>query len=236
MSRPDGLAPEELLLRRFARALTGSQEAGDRLTAEAAAIGDGGAEGAGLDDRLAFYRRLCGLHGARTPPDLAASLLAGLEGLSLAETAFVLDRTAEEIRELMARAENPPRRPLRILIIADDRELIATLTTIVEAEGHVIVETSHTCRKALDMKRVRQPELVIADLQLADGSSGVEAARQLLEAFDVPLIVLSAFPERLLTGEGLEPAFVVPKPFTPDMIRALIRRAGLNIPEITATS
>ena len=79
---------------------------------------------------------------------------------------------------------------------------------------------------ASDARRQKQPDLVIADLQLADGSSGLEAARKLLAAFDVPVVCLTAFPERLLTGEGPEPAFVVQKPYSPALIAGIVRQAA----------
>ena len=41
----------------------------------------------------------------------------------------------------------------------------------------------------------------------------------------VPVIFITAFPERLLTGERPEPTFLVTTPFTPDMVKALISQA-----------
>ncbi len=39
------------------------------------------------------------------------------------------------------------------------------------------------------------------------------------------MIFITAFPERLLTGERPEPTFLVTKPFNPDMVKALISQA-----------
>lgn len=41
----------------------------------------------------------------------------------------------------------------------------------------------------------------------------------------LPVIFITAFPERLLTGERPEPTFLVTKPFNPDMVKALISQA-----------
>jgi CheY-like chemotaxis protein len=72
-----------------------------------------------------------------------------------------------------------------------------------------------------------KPELVLADIQLADGSSGLEAAREILESFDVPVIFITAYPERLLTGERPEPTFLVTKPFKVETVVATIGQALL---------
>jgi hypothetical protein len=50
-------------------------------------------------------------------------------------------------------------------------------------------------------------------LQLADGSSGLDTVNDLLNSFEVPVILITAYPERYLTGDRPEPAFVVSKPF-----------------------
>ena len=43
--------------------------------------------------------------------------------------------------------------------------------------------------------------------------------------FAVPVIFITAFPERLLTGEKPEPAFLITKPFMPDMVKAVVSQA-----------
>jgi hypothetical protein len=60
---------------------------------------------------------------------------------------------------------------------------------------------------------------------LADGSSGIDAVNDILKTSTVPVIFITAFPERLLTGDRPEPAFLVSKPFNPDMVKALISQA-----------
>ncbi|MNL71833.1 two-component response regulator [compost metagenome] len=67
--------------------------------------------------------------------------------------------------------------------------------------------------------------MVLADIQLADGSSGIDAVNEILQDDTVPVIFITAFPERLLTGERPEPTFLVTKPFNPDMVKALISQA-----------
>ena len=69
------------------------------------------------------------------------------------------------------------------------------------------------------------PGLVLADIQLADGSSGLDAVNEILTEIEVPVIFITAFPERLLTGEKPEPAFLITKPFRPEAVKAAISQA-----------
>ena len=70
-----------------------------------------------------------------------------------------------------------------------------------------------------------RPGLILADIQLADGSSGIEAVNEILASFDIPVIFITAYPERLLTGLRPEPAFLIAKPFQPDMVKAIVSQA-----------
>ena len=75
------------------------------------------------------------------------------------------------------------------------------------------------------MARKQRPGLVLADIQLADESSGIDAVNDILRGVEVPVIFITAYPERLLTGERPEPAFLITKPFMPEMVKAVIGQA-----------
>ena len=70
-----------------------------------------------------------------------------------------------------------------------------------------------------------RPGIVLADIQLADGSSGIDAVNEILEKDALPVIFITAYPERLLTGERPEPTFLVTKPFREETVKALISQA-----------
>jgi CheY-like chemotaxis protein len=91
--------------------------------------------------------------------------------------------------------------------------------------GHIVRHVARTHREAIEAVGKHRPHLVLADIQLADGSSGLEAVREILKSIDVPVIFITAFPERLLTGNKPEPTYLVEKPFRPDTVRALISQA-----------
>ena len=75
------------------------------------------------------------------------------------------------------------------------------------------------------MAESARPGLVLADVQLADGSSGLDAVNQILGSYEVPVIFITAFPERLLTGDRPEPAFLIAKPLGTEVVKAAISQA-----------
>ena len=84
---------------------------------------------------------------------------------------------------------------------------------------------ARTHNQAVEAVKRHRPGLVLADIQFADGSSGIDAVNDILKSFEVPVIFITAYPERLLTGERPEPAFLITKPFRPDMVKAMVSQA-----------
>ncbi len=76
--------------------------------------------------------------------------------------------------------------------------------------------------------------LVLAYLQLADGSSGIDAVQDILAIAPVPAIFITAFPEKLLTGGRVEPTFLISKPFRENTVRAAISQSLLFTPQLAA--
>ena len=96
---------------------------------------------------------------------------------------------------------------------------------LVESLGHQVVGIARTRSEAVAMAEKENPGMILADIQLADNSSGIDAVNDIIKTHEVPVIFITAFPERLLTGERPEPTFLVTKPFNPDMVKALISQA-----------
>ena len=81
---------------------------------------------------------------------------------------------------------------------------------------------ARTHKQALKAAQVKKPGLVIADIRLADGSSGLDAVNDILRSFTVPIVFVTAFPEKLSTGKGREPPFLISKPFREDAVKAIV--------------
>jgi len=249
MSLVEQLGPHLPYLRRYARALTGDQRSGDQyVKAALQALAAGEAELEALPPRVALYKLFQVIWGAtgaklentpergdaitqrvlRIPPrHRQAFLLTALEGFTIDEAAQVLDDNAENVRVLISRAQKDIETELAtdVLIIEDEPVIAADIEALVLDLGHRVTAVSTTRAEAVAAVKARRPGLVLADIQLADGSSGIDAVNDILKGHDVPVIFITAFPERLLTGEKPEPAFLITKPFQPETVKAAIGQA-----------
>jgi CheY-like chemotaxis protein len=112
-----------------------------------------------------------------------------------------------------------------VLVIEDEPLIAMDLENLVTGLGHRVVGIARTRSQAVELARQQEPGLVLADIQLADESSGIDAVNDILRSVAVPVIFITAYPERLLTGERPEPAFLITKPFIPEMVKAVIGQA-----------
>ena len=245
------LAPHLPYLRRYARALTGDQKRGDvhvRLALESLAAGQIELD-AGLSPRVAAYRAFHAIWMAKganfgvgvgagddnatgrlmriTPRSRQAFLLTALEGFTPSEATRILDIDFADIGDLLTQAQTEIDAELatEVLIIEDEPVIAADIEALVSDLGHRVTDIAATHSEAVASVARHAPSLVLADIQLADGSSGIDAVRDILEQYDLPVIFITAFPERLLTGERPEPTFLITKPFQPETVKAAISQA-----------
>ena len=256
MSLGQQLAPHLPFLRRYGRALTGSQQQGDRyvratLEAIVAAPDQFPRD---VDPRLGLYRMFQGIWTSAnfdevaeidptdsgdhetiararlarmTPLSRQALLLTAMEGFAPEDAAYLVDVEVDEVDELVAEAlreiENQTRS--RVLIIEDEPIIAMDIETIVRDLGHDVTGVAVTRDEAVASAMADRPGLVLADIQLADDSSGIDAVKDILAQFQVPVVFITAFPERLLTGERPEPTFLITKPFQRSTVKAAISQA-----------
>ena len=252
MSIAAKIAPHLPYLRRFGRLFAGSQKSGDAcvLAVLESLLADPSSFPPNENSRVALYRcflRIWGSDGAnnaateaRSEPDMGARtigaitplprqafLLTAVEGFTLKEAAAILDLPPDRVSELLERAgrEIAQQVATTVLIIEDEPLIAMDLEHVVNSLGHTVCGIARTRREALEAVRHQRPGLVLADIQLADGSSGLDAVNQMLEQFDVPVVFITAFPQRLLTGERPEPTFLITKPFDNNAVRAVISQA-----------
>ena len=161
------------------------------------------------------------------PRSRQAFLLTALEGFNPAEAAQILGAGAGEIEGLIAEAQQEIDAELAtdVLIIEDEPVIATDIEALVRELGHRVLDVAATRTEAVDAVARATPGLVLADIQLADGSSGIDAVKDILGRYDVPVIFITAFPERLLTGERPEPTFLITKPFQPETVKAAIGQA-----------
>ena len=162
-----------------------------------------------------------------TPLPRQAFLLLSLEGFSEEEVAFILGTDVAETRKLADTAgrEMAAEIATDVLIIEDETFIAMDLESLVKNLGHNVIGVARTHSDAVALAKNKKPGLILADIQLADGSSGLDAVNELLKVFEVPVVFITAYPERFLTGERPEPAFLISKPFQPAMVSAVASQA-----------
>ena len=251
MSTSQAVAQHLPYLRRYARALSGSQSSGDAYVAATleALVQDPKVLNSGLSTRIALYRLFTKIwnsvgvngkasvadssqpverHLAQIPPKpRQAFLLVALEGLSEDDAAKVLDIDAPALRDLVEESgrELAAEIATDVLIIEDETFIALDLEGLVEGLGHRVLGVARTHAEAVALAKAKRPGIILADIQLADGSSGLDAVNEMLRTFEVPVIFITAYPERFLTGERPEPAFLIAKPFQPSTVSAVLSQA-----------
>lgn len=251
MNLAEAIAPHVPYLRRFARSLTGTQAGGDAYVGATleALVADRSLFPQTLDPKVGLYKVFAQLwqsvdiNLAELPPATdsweerarrsltaiaplprQAFLLLAVERFSHAEGAEILGVSSQEFTALIDEAaiEMAEQVATDVMVIEDEPLIAMDIKHMVEALGHTVTGVARTRTEAVKLFNEHRPGLVLADIQLADGSSGLDAVNDILKSVSVPVIFITAFPERLLTGERPEPAFLVTKPFQPDMVKALI--------------
>jgi DNA-directed RNA polymerase specialized sigma24 family protein/CheY-like chemotaxis protein len=238
-------------LRRYARALTGNQASGDAYVAATleSLIAEPKTLESGPNPRVALYRLFTkiwnsvAVNGAAdaTVPHLApeqhitqitprprqAFLLLALEGFSEDDAAKILDCDLATLRGLVEESgrELAAEIATDVLIIEDETFIAMDIEALVESLGHRVIGVARTHGEAVALARQKRPGLILADIQLADGSSGLDAVNELLASFEVPVIFITAYPERFLTGQRPEPAFLIAKPFQLAVVSAVASQA-----------
>ena len=251
MSASQAVLQQLPFLRRYARALSGSQASGDAYVA--ATLESLIASPQTLDNassaRVALYRAFTKIWNSVpvnshtdapgailaperhltqiTPRPRQAFLLVALEGFSEEDAAQVLDCDLATLRRLVEESgrELAAEIATDVLIIEDETFIAMDIEALVESLGHNVIGVARTHSEALALAKKKRPGLILADIQLADGSSGLDAVNELLGSFEVPVIFITAFPERFLTGQRPEPAFLIAKPFQLAVVSAVVSQA-----------
>ncbi|UXX84111.1 response regulator [Roseovarius pelagicus] len=252
----DLIGQELPYLRRYARALTGNQKTGDTYAAATleAILEDRSLFDAGHSAKVALFKAFNQIwvssgapvdqadgEGDGSPEARAQWRMAGLtkhsrevlllhaiEGLTTNQIGEVIGVEEDEAVELLriARSEMAKTVTGRILVIEDEAIIAMDIMAIVEQMGHHVTGNARTRDAAIEMARKDPPDMILADIQLADKSSGIDAVAHILkEQGDVPVVFITAFPERLLTGERPEPAFLITKPYSEEQVHSAVSQA-----------
>lgn len=246
------IATELPYLRRYARALTGSQTSGDNYAVatleailETPSLAEGGkstrvtlfsvfhaiwiSSGTPVaSDEVGIEAKAQAHLNRLTPNTREALLLFTIEEFSYEQIGEIMKIAPSEAEDLVHIAQRELAESItgRVMIIEDEAIIAMDLESIVSEMGHAVTGVARTRDEAVALGKAERPDLILADIQLADNSSGIDAVNDLLDALgDVPVIFITAYPERLLTGEKAEPAFLITKPYSEEQVRLAASQA-----------
>ncbi|MEL6516685.1 MAG: response regulator [Pseudomonadota bacterium] len=248
----EAISPHLPYLRRYGRALTGSQHSGDAyaMATLEAILADRSVFDQSLPPSVALFAVFhtiwqsggpdvqsteTGLKAAAqkhleklTANSREALLLSSVEEFTTPEIAQIMRIGGDEAETLVTTAFAEMENVVsgRVMIIEDEAIIAMDLESLVREIGHTVTGVARTRTGAVDLGKRERPDLILADIQLADNSSGIDAVQDLLRDLgDLPVIFITAFPERLLTGERPEPAFLITKPYTETQVRTAVSQA-----------
>ena len=256
MDTRQSIAPHLPYLRRYARAVTGSQSSGDGYVRAALStiLASDQALAQSVSSRVGLYQVFHAIWSSasghidnqfplsaepklgNTPEERrnvldaekrAVLILIAVEGFRVDEVALIVGGTPGEVEQALVDARKTIDRQLasRVLIIEDEPIIAIDLHNIVTDMGHEVIGVAATRDQAVSTAMEKRPDLVLADVNLGAGGSGIDAVKQILDSFDIPVIFITGYPEKLLTGERPEPTYLVAKPFLPESIRATVGQA-----------
>lgn len=117
-----------------------------------------------------------------------------------------------------------------ILVIDDEKFICDALKSVLEKDGYY-VEAVQTAKEGFGHLKQGSFHIVLLDLKLPDGD-GIEALRKIREEQpDIVVIIITGYASVASAVEAMKLGAYdyMPKPFTPDEIRAIIRRAREKI-------
>lgn len=239
-------------LRRYARALTGSQTSGDAYAAATleGILAEPELFQGDLNSRVALFKVFHSIWvssggkmeiekddlalraqehlSALTADTREVLLLRSLEEFSAQDVAEIMGQSLDDIEELNRIAHEEMSKAIsgKVMVIEDEAIIAVDLEGIVSDMGHRVTGIARTETGAIDLFKRERPDLILSDIQLADKSSGIDAVNRILSDHpDIPVIFITAFPEKLLTGDAPEPAFLISKPYTQDQVQSAVSQA-----------
>lgn len=130
-------------------------------------------------------------------------MLVSLEGFPVTKAAEILGISEQEARQdlLAARLEMQKEAGAKVLIIEGETIIAMDIAVTVRSAGHTVVGVGAILKEAVNLTEEHLPDLVLADIHLKGGDSGINAVEKILCGMAVPVIFITGFPEALLTGK-----------------------------------
>lgn len=234
--RIEGFLP---YLRRYARASTGNTFTGDSCVEKVLKTVLDQTLDADFDserfNRIGLFAlldaELARLSTSQSAKARRALLLIAVEGFKEPAACRVLSVDQDELKTLLEMAEKAfaETTATRLLIIEDEPLIAAQLKRLAESLGHHVVGIADTARRAVELSQAHPPDIVLCDINLADGSLGTDAITDMNLPDAVPVVFITAYPDKYLSTFNEGPSYLITKPFDVDYLKAVIGHALINV-------
>lgn len=147
----------------------------------------------------------------------------------------VLSFTPETAAKIIAMNDRDPHKALELgrqlislprnaqaMIIEDEPLIAADLREILTSMGIEVCGEANTADKAVAMSRRQKPNIILADYNLIGMKTGADAVMEIQDKHDCPIVFITGYPEQVLTGEDVEPDFVISKPYRIESVKAAV--------------
>jgi CheY-like chemotaxis protein len=115
-----------------------------------------------------------------------------------------------------------PSPPLSFLVVEDETILAMDLSSMIEDAGHQVVAEAASLREVKALHRGASPHVAFVDLQLAEGSSGLDVCAFIRERWASAIVVfVTANPGHIQTHHGAHG--VIAKPFSRNSLMSAMR-------------
>jgi CheY-like chemotaxis protein len=116
---------------------------------------------------------------------------------------------------------------VKLLLVEDEFLIAALLRRNLQFVGYEVCELVGTGEEAIERAEQEQPDFILMDIHLAGKMDGIEAAREIHQRFQIPIIFMTGYSdkERVAQTSDLAPLAYLVKPVTPDDIKPVIDAA-----------
>lgn len=104
---------------------------------------------------------------------------------------------------------------VNILVVEDESIVSKDIQQSLKKLGYNVVGAASTGEAAVQLAEEKQPDLILMDIMLKGAKSGIEAASEIKEKFNIPVIYLTAYADEstLSKAKITEPFGYILKPF-----------------------
>lgn len=115
----------------------------------------------------------------------------------------------------------------KILVVEDERIIACDIKSCLEKAGYIVPTIAAYGERAIEIVEESHPDLVLMDVMLKGNMNGIEAAEQIINRFNIPVVYLTAYSDdsTLKRAKTSQPFGYILKPFDENQLITTIEIA-----------